>query len=79
MEYKGLDYTRKTPEQNLEMLFNSVCIELVKSNKMLLERAEQITQKHIEIMLEETKQTDKNRHFLHGLSSTWDAMKNIIK
>ena len=73
--YQGIDF-QKTADKNIEDLFNNVCIELVKANKLLFEKAKEITKKHIEIMHERTKETDKDREFPFTLNPTWKEMKD---
>ena len=75
--YEGIDYL-KTVDENIKNLFNGICIELVKSNEILLNKAKEITKKHIEIMYERTKETDKEREFPFTLNPTWKEMKDLF-
>lgn len=78
MTYQGIDYIKKTPLENVEMLFDNICIELIKNNEFLFNKAKEITKKHIEIMITATKETDKKRELLLKLEPTWQAMLNEL-
>lgn len=78
MEYIGIDYVNKTPVENVNMLFNSICIELVKRNEFLYQKVKELTKKHIEIMINQTHESDEFRPCLFELEPTWKAMKNEL-
>ena len=78
MEYKGVDYVNKTPDENANIIFDCICVELVKRNLKLFNIAKNITKKHIDIMIEDTDKTDKKRNILLSLKPTWNAIKKAL-
>jgi len=78
MEYKGIDYVNKTPDENANIVFDCICVGLVKRNKLLFEQAIKISQKHADIMITETSDSDKKRGALLSLKPTWIAIKKEL-
>jgi len=78
MEYSGIDYTKKTANENTNILFNSVCVELIKRNKSLFKIAQEISRQHINVMIDKTAETDKKRDVLLELAPTWRAMMKEV-
>jgi hypothetical protein len=78
MKYEGIDYN-KPPYQNMKHLFDSICYEVVVANEVLFDSVKRVTLKHIEKMILETHETDKNRDVLLKLEPTWKAMKKELE
>lgn len=78
MKYEGIDYN-KTPYENMKHLFDSICYEVVVANEVLFDSVKRVTLKHIDKMILETHETDKNREVLFELEPTWKAMKKELE
>jgi len=82
MEYKGVDYVNKEPNENANIMFDFICVELVKRNSGLFDIAKNITKKHIDVMINDTDNTDKKRDALLSLKPTlkptWKAIKKEL-
>jgi len=78
MKYEGIDYN-KTPYQNTKHLFDSICYEVVCANEILFDSVKRVILKHIDKMILETHETDKNRGGLFELEPTWKAMKRELE
>ncbi len=78
MEYKGIDYINKTPKENVNYVFNNICVELIKRNELLFEEAMKLMKFYIEYMRKETLESDKKRGVLLELEPTWKAMEKEL-
>jgi len=78
MDYVGIDYINKTVNENANILFDAICIEVVKRNKVLFDRVVDIAKIHTDIMINDTKESDKKRDVLLRLEPTWKAIKEKL-
>jgi len=76
-QYNGIDY-QKTADENIQLLFDHLCIEIVKNDKSLLEWVKSLMFRYIDLQIKELTITDKDRDPLLVLVPTWvNIQKNI--